>query len=87
MSDDALWEKLETQLNQRLIRVYALPTDTARVDTTTVALYHDSETSTLAAHGHSKDHRPDLAQLKVLLVALDPLAMPLVTMCVPGNRA
>ena len=87
LSDDALWEKLETQLNQRLIRVYALPTETARVDTTTVALYHDSETSALAAHGHSKDHRPDLAQLKILLVTLDPLAMPLVTMCVPGNRA
>ncbi len=87
LSDNALWEKLETQLNQRLIRVYALPTDTARVDTTTVTLYHDSETSALAAHGHSKDHRPDLAQLKILLVTLDPLAMPLVAMCLPGNRA
>lgn len=87
LSDDTIWAQLENQLNQRLVRVYALPTDTARVDTTTVSLYHDSETSILAAHGHSKDHRPDLAQLKVLLVTLDPLAMPLVTMPLPGNRA
>lgn len=87
LSDDIIWTSLESQLNQRLIRVYALPTDTVRVDTTTVSLYHDSETSVLAAHGHSKDHRPDLAQLKVLLVALDPLAMPVVTIALPGNRA
>jgi transposase len=87
LSDNAFWTELERQLNQRLIRVYALPTDTVRVDTTTAALYHDSETSLLAAHGHSKDHRPDLAQIKVALATLDPLAMPLVTAVVPGNRA
>jgi len=87
LSDDAVWTELENQLNQRLIRVYALPADTVRVDTTTAALYHDSQTSSLAAYGHSKDHRPDLAQLKILLVTLDPLAMPLVTMTTPGNWA
>jgi transposase len=87
LSDDKVWQQIEAELNQRVLRVYALPTETARVDTTTVALYHDSAESGLIAYGHSKDHRPDLAQVKVLLTALDPLALPMVTLVVPGNQA
>jgi transposase len=87
LSDDQIWETVEEQLGQRLVRVYQLPQETARVDTTTVSLYHDSETSELFAHGHSKDHRPDLAQVKVVFVTLDPLALPVVTMVIAGNRA
>jgi transposase len=37
--------------------------------------------------GHSKDHRPDLPQVKVIQAVLDPLAMPLVTDVVAGGRA
>lgn len=37
--------------------------------------------------GHSKDHRPDLPQLKVNLATLDPLGLPLSTTIVAGNRA
>src|SRR6266566_2850147 len=37
--------------------------------------------------GHSKDHRPDLPQLKVMLATLDPLGMPLATEVVSGERA
>ncbi len=37
--------------------------------------------------GHSKDHRPDLPQLKVMLATLDPLGMPLATEVVAGRRA
>ena len=37
--------------------------------------------------GHSKDHRPDLPQVKVMQAVLDPLGMPLVTDVVSGERA
>ena len=37
--------------------------------------------------GHSKDGRPGDAQLKIQLGVLDPLALPLVTQVVAGNRA
>ena len=87
LSDDAVWEQIESQLNQRCVQVYDLPTNTARVDTTTVALHHAADNSELAAFGHSKDHRPDLAQLKLMMVTLDPLALPLVTQVLPGNMA
>jgi transposase len=87
LSDDTVWEALESQLGKRLIRIYQLPTAVGRVDTTTVSLYHQADGSAIVAEGFSKDHRPDLAQLKVLLLALDPLAIPMVTMVVSGNRA
>ncbi|UCC53387.1 MAG: hypothetical protein JSV68_05350, partial [Anaerolineaceae bacterium] len=87
LSNDQVWEHIESELGRRLVRVYKLPQETARVDTTTVSLYHDSEASELFAYGHSKDHRPDLAQIKVVFVTLDPLALPVTTMIVAGNRA
>ena len=37
--------------------------------------------------GHSKDHRPDLPQVKVMLSVLDPLGLPVATDVVPGQRA
>jgi transposase len=37
--------------------------------------------------GHSKDRRPDLPQMKVMLATLDPLGMPVSTDVLPGNRA
>jgi transposase len=52
-----------------------------------VAVYHDPTEGSLFAYGVSKDHRPDLAQLKVMLAALDPLGLPLATLIVAGNRA
>ncbi len=37
--------------------------------------------------GYSKDHRPDLPQLKVMLSTLDPLGLPVATQVVSGERA
>jgi transposase len=50
-------------------------------------VYHDTEGNTLFRHGHSKDHRPDLPQFKVMLGALDPMGMPLATLVIAGNEA
>jgi transposase len=76
---------LERQLNRHTVRVYQLPTDTVRYDTTTANSYASvlSERG-LLQFGHSKDD-PDRPQLKVAAGVLDPLGMPLVTAVVPGN--
>jgi transposase len=87
LSDDRSWSVIERELGRRTIRVYQLPQACVRLDSTTVSLYHDPEGTTLIRHGHSKDHRPDLAQLKVMLATLDPLGAPLVTQLVSGNSA
>lgn len=87
LGDDEAWETLESQLGQHLVRVYDLKSGPIRLDSTTAAVYQDAQENTLFRHGHSKDHRPDLAQLKVMLATLDPLGMPLATLVVPGNEA
>src|ERR671917_1605740 len=76
---------LERDLNQQTLRVYQLPTDTVRIDTTTANAYAAilSEQG-LLQFGHSKDD-PDRPQLKIAAGVLDPLGMPLVTAVVPGD--
>src|SRR3954462_10677827 len=78
---------LERDLNQQTIRVYQLPTDTVRIDTTTANSYADVLTERgLLQFGHSQDD-PDRPQLKIAAGVLDPLGLPLVTIAVPGNSA
>jgi len=86
LSDDEAWEEIETRLGSHQIRVYDLRPKCVRLDSTAVAVYHDPERGTLFRHGHSKDHRPDLAQFKVMLGALDPMGMPLATLVLPGHK-
>src|SRR5512135_93377 len=76
---------LERELNQQTIRVYQLPTDTVRIDTTTANSYAEvlSEQG-LLQFGHSKDD-PDRPQFKIAAGVLDPLGLPLTTAVVPGN--
>jgi transposase len=78
---------LERDLNQQTIRVYHLPTDTVRIDTTTANSYAAvlSEQG-LLQFGHSKDD-PDRPQFKIAAAVLDPLGMPLATAVVPGNTS
>jgi transposase len=84
-----VWGVFEHDLNAGLVRVYNLPTETVRVDTTTASTYAapDDAGGGLFQFGHSKNHRPDLAQIKVPIAALDPLGMPLVVTVVAGNTA
>ena len=89
LSRTTAWAAFEREHNALLVRVYDLPTTTVRVDTTTVSTFAtwDGADGGLFQFGHSKDHRPDLAQIKVPIAALDPLGMPVVTTVVAGNTA
>jgi transposase len=57
------------------------------VDSTTASGYWTVTEDGYFQLGHSKDHRPDLPQVKVNLSTLDPMGMPLVTQVLPGNAA
>lgn len=87
LSDDESWAAIERRIGHRLVSIYALASERVRLDSTTASLYHETAGTTLFAYGHSKDHRPDLPQVKVMLGALDPLGLPLATLVVPGNSA
>jgi transposase len=87
LSDDATWEAIEAELGQQVMQVYELSPERVHVDSTSAALYHDPEGNPLVRYGKSKDHRPDLAQFKLMLSSLSPMGMPLATLIVAGNRA
>lgn len=85
-------EQVEQQIDQRMVQdwvtFYSLPTETIRLDTTSVSVYSAIEDEWgLIQRGHSKDHRPELGQFKVMLSTLDPLGMPLNCAVVEGQRA
>jgi len=81
-------EAIETELGQHQIRAYALPTETARIDMTTVSVHHQPpEAKGLLRFGRSKDHRPDLRQFKEVLATLDPVGVPLATATLTGEQA
>ncbi len=87
LSQDAAWEEFEAALNGHLLRVYDLDPQRVRLDSTTASGYGSVTPEGLFQFGHSKDHRPDLPQVKVMLSTLDPLGMPLATTVLPGQRA
>ncbi len=87
LSRDTAWEGFEAALNGYLLRVYDLAPQQVRVDSTTASGYGSVTPDGLFQFGHSKDHRPDLPQVKVMLSTLDLLGMPLATMVLPGQRA
>lgn len=86
LSDDAAWAACEGALNQRILRVYNLTPSTVRVDGTTASGYWEVTADGLFQFGHSKDHRPDQPQLKVMLATLDPLGLPVAVDILPGQR-
>jgi transposase len=87
LSDDQDWAQFETALNQRMLRVYDLTPQRVRIDSSTASGYGRVTEDGLFQFGHSKDHRPDLPQVKVVLATLDPLGVPIVTQIVSGAQA
>ena len=87
LSQDTPWQAFEGAFTQHLLRVYDLQPERVRLDATTASGYWTVTEDGLFQFGHSKDHRPDLPQVKVMLSVLDPLGLPVATDIVPGQRA
>jgi transposase len=87
LSHDTRWSAFEGALNQHTVRVYDLQPACVRLDSTTVNGHWSVTEDGRFQCGHSKDHRPDLPQVKIMVSALDPLGMPVATDVVPGQRA
>jgi transposase len=87
LSDDTRWSAFAGALNQHVLRVYALQPACVRLDSTTASGHWSVPEDGLFQCGPSKDHRPDLPQVQVMISALDPLGLPVATDVVPGQRA
>jgi transposase len=87
LSKDSAWESFEQALSQRQLQVYDIRPQRVRLDSTSVSGFWNSQEAGLFQRGHSKDHRPDLTQLKLMLATLDPLGLPIASEIVAGNCA
>jgi transposase len=87
LSEDGNWSDFEAALNRRTLRVYNLERKCVRLDSTTANGYWEVTDDGLFQFGHSKDHRPDQPQVKVMLSTLDPLGMPVAVQVVSGEKA
>jgi transposase len=87
LSDEEAWGDFERSLNRRILRVYDLQPARVRIDSTTAKGYVDVGADGLFQFGHSKDHRPDLPQIKINISVLDPLGLPLTTTILSGEAA
>jgi transposase len=83
----ATWESLEADLWHSSCDVYALPLERVRLDATTSCGYHTVTDDGLMQLGHSKDHRPDLAQFKLMAAVAEPTGLVLAGDVHPGNAA
>jgi transposase len=84
---DADWHAVEADLWKASCEVYEIPVAQCRLDSTTSYGYHTIDPDGLMQYGHSKDHRPDLPQLKLMAAAALPSGHLLATDIVPGNHA
>ena len=72
LSDDATWDAIEHDLWATTVAVYELELTGIRLDSTTSYGYHHVTDEGVMQRGHSKDHRPDLPQLKRMAAAAEP---------------
>lgn len=86
-SDDEKWAAFEKAHNQRLINVYNLSVKSEAIRLDAMITQSHREAKDDFQFGHSKQHRSDLPQLKTMVAALDPLAMPLFSVTVSGNTS
>jgi transposase len=87
LGDSAAWEPLEADLWHTHCDVYALPVERVRLDATTSCGYHTVTEDGLMQLGHSKDHRPDLPQVKLMAAVAEPTGLFLAGDVHPGNAA
>ena len=84
---EADWPAFEADLWQATCEVYEISYQCVRLDSTTSFGYHTITPDGLMQRGHSKDHRPDLPQLKLMAAAAQPTSHVLACDIVPGHSA
>ncbi|MGZ3357240.1 MAG: IS1634 family transposase [Isosphaeraceae bacterium] len=88
LSDPVVWHELETDLWHTQCDVYAVPpVERVRLDATTSYGYHAIDDDGLMQLGHSKDHRGDLPQIKLMAAAAEPSGLFLAGDVHPGHAA
>lgn len=87
LSQESVRHGIDDDLWRNSIAVYELPMDGVRLDSTTTYGYHTPQKDGVMQYGHSKDHRPDLTQVKLMAAAADPIGQMIACDVHPGNSA
>ena len=87
LSDPTAWALLEADLWQSTCDVYELPVERIRLDSTTSYGYHTVTEGGTMQLCHSKDHRPELPQLKLMAAAAEPTGLLVASDVHPGDAA
>lgn len=85
--DDENWRLYDCDMTQGIVRVYDLKGNLIRLDSTSGSGYWKVTKDGLFQFGHSKDHRPDLPQFKIMLATLDPLGLAVGIQVLSGEKA
>jgi len=81
------WGELEEALWAKTVAVYDFEITGVRLDSTTSYGYHTPTEDGLMQLGHSKDHRPDLAQFKLMAGGIEPSGHLVACDALPGQCA
>ena len=87
LSRNETWDRIEADLWRGTCEVYSLPLERIRLDSTTSYGFHAPVEGGLMQLGHSKDHRPDRAQFKLMAAAAEPTGQLIATTVHPGDAA
>jgi transposase len=87
LSHPETWDRIEADLWNGTCEVYCLPLERIRLDSTTSYGFHTPGDGGLMQLGHSKDHRPDLAQFKLMAAAAEPTGQLIASTVHPGEAA
>ena len=87
LSQPDAWESLEVDLWHITVAVYEIEVSGVRLDSTTVSGYHTRTEDGVMQYGYSKDHRPDLPQLKLMAAAAEPSGHLLASDVLSGDKA
>jgi transposase len=86
LSEVSVWHAIEAALWQKTLCIYELPLSGVRLDGTTTYGFHAPTPDSLMQVGHSKDHRPDLAQVRLMAACAQPSGQLIATDVHAGNR-
>lgn len=85
LSDMDRYGRFMEDYTRNLVLLYELPATIVRVDSFNVPSYREDDGEGLFRHGYKKSHQADEPHLKVMAACLDPLALPIAALSVPGS--
>jgi transposase len=81
------WEGIEEGLWRQTVVVHTFKIAGVRLDSTTSSGYHKAVVDQVMQYGHSKDHRPDLTQVKLMLAVAEPRGQVIASQVHSGEKA